>query len=324
MTAPLGPILVATDFSEHARHAATRAAGLARDSHSALTLMHVLSAQPATNVRAWLGAAGAPGRTRGDRAHRQLHQLAAELAGVRRLELHVESAAGSVPDRILRTAESVDAGLLVLGARGVGLLPRLVLGTTSRRLMRRTHRPLLVVRQTAHRPYRRALVAVDLSPRARIALTLARRVAPSARLVILTVFQVPFEGKLRFAGVDDATIEIYRQRARAGAWRQLHALAHEAGLLPSEWEPCVVEGDASRRIVEQAHARECDLVVLAPQVRSAVEDLLLGSVTTHVLAEGHVDLLVSTLGGGSAPTPRRRRLGRCARTTSPERRGHSC
>lgn len=304
MTAPLGPILVATDFSEHARHAATRAAGLARDSHSALTLMHVLSAQPATNVRAWLGAAGAPGRTRGDRAHRQLHQLAAELAGVRRLELHVESAAGSVPDRILRTAESVDAGLLVLGARGVGLLPRLVLGTTSRRLMRRTHRPLLVVRQTAHRPYRRALVAVDLSPRARIALTLARRVAPSARLVILTVFQVPFEGKLRFAGVDDATVEHYRGQARMRAVQALHGIAAGQGLRPQDYEALIIEGDASQRIVEQEQERDCDLVVLGKHGRSVAEDLLLGSVTQHVLAEASVDVLVVTAASPDlAPPP---------------------
>mmetsp|Transcript_90568 Transcript_90568/g.252139 ORF Transcript_90568/g.252139 Transcript_90568/m.252139 type:complete len:87 (-) Transcript_90568:9-269(-) len=56
MTAPLGPILVATDFSAHARHAATRAARLAHDTRSALTLMHVLPAQPVTKVREWLGA----------------------------------------------------------------------------------------------------------------------------------------------------------------------------------------------------------------------------------------------------------------------------
>ena len=194
----------------------------------------------------------------------------------------------------MRTAERVDARLLVLGARGVGFLRRLVLGTTSQRLMHRTDRPLLVVRQTAHRPYRRVLVAVDFSPQSRNALMLARRVAPNAKLVILTVFQVPFEGKLRFAGVDDATIELCRQRARAEARRQLHALAHEAGLSPSQWEPCVVEGDASRRIVEQEQSRDCDLVVLAPHGQSAAADLLLGSVTRHVLAEGNVDVLLST------------------------------
>ena len=182
----------------------------------------------------------------------------------------------------------------VLGARGAGFLRRLVLGTTSQRLVRRTDRPLLVVRQTANRSYRRVLVAVDFSPQSRHALILARRVAPNAKLVILTVFEVPFEGKIRFAGVDDATFEIYRQRARARALRQLHALAHEAGLSPSQWELSLVEGDASRRIVEQEQSRNCDLVVLAPHSQSAVADLLLGSVTRHVLAEGRVDVLLST------------------------------
>lgn len=294
MMATLGPILVATDFSGHALHAATRAARLAHDTRSALTLMHVLPAQPVTKIREWLGASRAPEQKLCDQAHRRLRQLASELTSVRRVELDIEAAAGSAPDEIVRTAERVDARLLVLGARGAGFLRRLVLGTTSQRLVRLTDRPLLVVRQTAHRPYRRVLVAVDFSPLSRLALTLARHVAPGAKLVILTVFQVPFEGKLRFAGVDNATLEIYRQRARARALRQLHALAHEAGLTPSQWELCVVEGDASRRIVEQEHSRDCDLVVLAPHGQSAAEDLLLGSVTRHVLAEGNVDVLLST------------------------------
>ncbi|WP_428419532.1 universal stress protein [Methylibium sp.] len=292
--ASLGPILVATDFSRHARYAATRAARLAHDTHSALTLMHVLPAQPVTKIREWLGASGAREQKVCDQARRQLRQLASELTSVRRVEFDIEAAAGSAPDEIVRTAERVDARLLVLGARGAGFLRRLMLGTTSQRLVRRTDRPLLVVRQTANRSYRRVLVAVDFSPCSRHALILARRVAPNAKLVILTVFEVPFEGKLRFAGVDDATVEIYRQRARARAMRQLHALAHQAGLSPSQWELCVVEGDAPRRIVEQEQSRNCDLVVLAPHGQSAAADLLLGSVARHVLAEGHVDVLLST------------------------------
>ena len=301
MMAPLGPILVATDFSRHALHAATRAAHLARDSHSALTLMHVLPAQPVTKVREWLGASRAPEQKICDQAHRKLRQLASELASVRPVALNIEAAAGSAPDEILRTAERVDARLLVLGACGVGFLRRLVLGTTSQRLVSRTDRPLLVVRQTAHRPYRRVLVAVDFSTQSCHALTLARHVAPNAKLVILTVFQVPFEGKLRFAGVDDATVEIYRQQARARALRKLHTLAHEARLSPSQRQLCVVEGDTSRRIVEQEQSRDCDLVVLAPHGRSAAEDFLLGSVTRRVLAEGSVDVLLSTRSVNRAP-----------------------
>lgn len=294
MMAPPGPILVATDFSGHARHAATRAARLAHDTRSALTLVHVLPAPPVTKIREWLGASSAREQKVCDAARRQLRQLASELTSVRRVEFDIEAAAGSAPDEIVRAAERVDSRLLVLGARGAGFLRRLVLGTTSQRLVRRTDRPLLVVRQTAARSYRRVLVAVDFSPHSRDALILARRVAPDARLVILTVFDVPFEGKLRFAGVDDATVEIYRQRARARALRHLHALAHEAGLAPSQWELSVVEGDASWRIVEQEQSRDCDLVVLTPHGQSAAADLLLGSATRHVLVEGHVDVLLST------------------------------
>jgi nucleotide-binding universal stress UspA family protein len=164
--------------------------------------------------------------------------------------------------------------------------------------MRRTTRPLLVVRQSAHEPYRRVLVAVDFSPWSARSLAIARQVAPLARLVVATVFQVPFEEKLRFAGVDAGTVEDYRRQARTAATQRVHALAHEAGLVPSQWQPCIVEGDASLRIVEQEQEHDCDLVVLGKHGQSASIDLLLGSVTKHVLAEGSVDVLVSTAQDG--------------------------
>lgn len=198
-------------------------------------------------------------------------------------------------DEIDQAAQAADAGLLVLGARGEGFLRRLMLGTTAERLIRRSDRPVLVVRLQAHEPYRRVLVSVDFSPWSRQCLDVARRVAPHARLLLFHAFQVPFEEKLHFAGVEAATIERYRQQARQQATQQLHALAHDAGLRAGHWEPCIVEGDASLRIVEQEQARDCDLVVVGKHGQSAAEDLLLGSVTKHVLAEGAVDVLISTV-----------------------------
>ena len=111
-------------------------------------------------------------------------------------------------------------------------LRRLVLGTTSECLLRRTTRPVLVVRQTAHAPYRRVLLALDFSLWSLRAVAVAQQAAPHAQLVPLNAFQVPFEEKLRFAGVDDATVELYRRRARTTATERLHALAAAAGLKP--------------------------------------------------------------------------------------------
>lgn len=293
MKTPLGPVLVATDFSAHAQLAARRAARLAHEAQSALTLIHVLPAEPLQQIRTWLGATSAPRPRTRDEAQRQLRRLAAELAVARRVEVNVEDAEGSALDEILRAAERVDARLLVLGATGFGLLRRLVLGTTAARLMRRSERPLLVVRQAPHEPYRRVLVAIDFSPGSLGTLRLAQRLAPGAHLVILTVFHVPFESKLRFAGVEPATIEMQRQQARVRARHQMHALAHAAGLSPSQWTPSLMEGDVPLRIVEQEQARHCDLVVLGQHGDSTAADLLLGSVARRVLAEGRVDVLVS-------------------------------
>jgi nucleotide-binding universal stress UspA family protein len=161
-------------------------------------------------------------------------------------------------------------------------------------LLRRTARPLLVVRQIPHEPYQRVLVALDFSPWSAQAIAVARQVAPQARLLLFNAFQVPFEEKLHFAGVDPGTVEGYRQQARAHATQRVHAMAADSGLQSGAWEPCIVEGDASQRILEAEQNKHIDLVVLGKHGQSATEDLLLGSVSKHVLAEGSSDVLVST------------------------------
>jgi nucleotide-binding universal stress UspA family protein len=287
-------ILAATDFSAHARHAADRAARLAHETGAALTLMHVLPGETLAQLRRWLGAGHAAEQSLLDDARGRLQALAHELHTARRVPVTPVDASGPVLDEILQRADVIDASLLVLGARGMGFLRRLVLGSTAERLMRRTTRPLLAVRQMAHEPYRRVLVALDFSPWSAEALAVARQVAPHARLSLVSVFQVPFEEKLRFAGVDEATVAHYRAQARAEASRGMQALAQAAGLRAGQWDECVVEGDASLRIVELEQELDADLVVLGKHGLSAGVDLLLGSVTRHVLSEGSVDVLVST------------------------------
>jgi nucleotide-binding universal stress UspA family protein len=290
----LGPILAATDFSAPARHAADRAARLAHETGAALTLMHVLPGGALRELRQWLDTSHDMEQTLRDDAQRELRALASELQAHRHVKPRVVDVSGSVLDEIGQEARALDAALLVLGARGAGFLRRLVLGSTSERLLRRTTRPVLVVRQRPHEPYRRVLVALDFSPWSAHAVALAHRVAPRARLLLFNAYQVPFEEKLRFAGVDAATIERYRRQARADATQRVHALAAATALKPGDWEPCIVEGDASQRIVEHEQEKDCDLVVLGKHGQSVAEDLLLGSVSTHVLAEGSTDVLIST------------------------------
>lgn len=288
------PVLAATDFSPLSRHAADRAARLAQETGTPLSLMHVTPARALLELRQWLGAGHALEQQLLADARAQLAAMADALVARHGIDVRTVEAAGAVLEAIDDEARQLGAGLLVVGARGAGFLRRLVLGTTSERLVRCSGCPVLVVRQSAHEPYRHVLVGVDLSPGAAQMLALARHVAPQARLVLLSAYQVPFQDKLRFAGVDAATVEHYRRQARVHATQHVHALAAREGLAAAAYDAVIVEGEASQRIVEQEQEFDCDLVVLGKHGRSAVEDLLLGSVTQHVLAEGSADVLVAT------------------------------
>lgn len=290
-------ILVATDLSGPARQAAERAARLARTTGAQLRLVHVLSAGVAAQLQQLIGLGSVLEAKLFEATHQELQTLADELAFEREVKVDAALVQGSVAEEVTREADAMQADLVVLGARGKGFLRRLILGSTAERLLRKSTRPMLVVKQRAHEPYRRILVAVDFSAWSAPLVALARSVAPRAHLVLLSAYDVPFEGKLRYASVPDATINLYREQARQTTERQLHSLAARARLAPSDWTPCLPRGDASLAIVEHELERACDLIVVGKHGQNMAEELLLGSVTSHVLAESVGDVLVSTATG---------------------------
>ena len=135
---------------------------------------------------------------------------------------------------------------------------------------------------------------LDFSPWSGRAIDLARRVAPEARLVLMHSYAIPHEEKLRFAGVDDDTLDHYRQQARQDGREHLEALIALSGLAPPDYQLCLTEGQAAQKILAEAKEGNCDLIVIGKHGRQAAEELLLGSVTNHVIAEAGCDVLVST------------------------------
>jgi len=285
------PLIAATDFSGPARHAVDRAALLAAQTGLTLTLMHAIPAGRVAELQQWLGSSP-PEALLHDEVRVQLQELADELRAERSADVRTMHTVGDVTECILIEASTLDAALIVVGASGAGFLRRFVPGTTAERLLRRSARPVLLVRREAQERYRRVLVAIDFSPVSALLLETARRWAPQAQLVLLHAFEVPFASRLHLAGIDDATMEHYRQFVRSEASRRLNEMARAAGLDEGAYEARVVEGDASRCIVQHEQEEDGDLVVLGKHGQSVVEDLLLGSVTLHVLSEGGTDVLV--------------------------------
>ncbi|MDH5538813.1 MAG: universal stress protein [Rhizobacter sp.] len=290
----LHTLLAATDLSAPSRHAAMRAALLAKQTGARLELVHVLEKSALDELRRLFGGLGHEMQERiRSQARETLAQLAADMSGPAGIGAQSHVLEGSVLDSSIAQAESLDASLLIVGVRGAGFMRHWLLGATAERLLRKTLRPVLVVKQSPHEAYRSVLVPIDFSPWSLGAIRMAQAVAPQATLILLHSVEMPFEGKMRVAGVDDDVIRQHLDAARRDSLARLHQTAADAGLASGRWLPIVLHGDAAARILEQEEEMGADLIVLGKHGSGVAEELLLGSVTKHVLSQARCDVLMA-------------------------------
>jgi len=295
---PVRTILAPTDLSALARHAVVRAAFVAAELGARLSLQHVVNVGALDALRHLIDAGAADlQQTVLDEARGEVTALAAEIEARHAVQPELHLVVGNVLAEIASHADAIDADLLVMGARGAGFVRELLIGSTTERVLRKVTRPLLVVKQMAHEPYRRVLVPVDFSSRSLESLRLAQRLAPQAEYVLLHAFEVPFEGKLRYAGVEESALSSLRINARREATAKMNDLVAEAGADENRVRRIVVHGEASIQVLEQEQAQDCDLIVIGKRGQGLIGELLLGSVTKHILAQSAADVLVADRAG---------------------------
>ncbi|MBK6335589.1 MAG: universal stress protein [Betaproteobacteria bacterium] len=287
-------ILVATDLSAAARHAVQRALLLASFAGSEVHIVHALELDALDSLRELLGAnlSATKAALEADACER-LAQLATDAADHRGTAAQTRVVAGAPLAVVAREADALDAGLLVLGARGESFLRHAMLGSTAARLLRKSvRRPVLVVKQPPRKDYRNVLVAVDFSPASRLVIREAMRWALGAELVLLHAFELPYEGKLTYAGVEEQVIRQYISNGIRTRRERLHDLAASAGCALGSCLVRVIHGEPSQQIIAMEQEYDADLIVVGKHGTHITEELLLGSVTRHVLAEAQGDVLV--------------------------------
>jgi nucleotide-binding universal stress UspA family protein len=289
--------LAATDLSAPSRHAAQRAAMLTRQTGGKLALLHVLEKNALIELRRLFAPnAEALEQSMHAQARQALAELAVEFGRVQpdaqalRMDCHLVE--GTVLTSIAEQAEALGCNLVVVGAHGAGFMRHWLLGATAERLLRKTLQPVLVVKQAPQLGYRKVLVPVDFSHWSLRAIALARSIAPQAPLVLLHACEIPFEGKMRFAGIEEETIQQHRQTIQREALARLDELALDAGLTAAQWQALVAFANPPDYVLEQEEEQGADLIVLGKHGTGMTEELLLGSVTKHVLGQARADVLV--------------------------------
>lgn len=283
-------LLAATDFSDSARNAVRRAALVAAEHQAQLTLLHVMSGPSMDALRQQFHLPDEATTKLVADAGRMLGEWAADLGGTTGPAPATQLRIGRVVDEV--HAASATADLLVLGARGWNPVRDVLLGTTAERLLRKSRRPVLVTKRAPVGAYRRVLVPVDFSPCSAAALDMALRAVPKASLVVAHAFEIPFESKLRQAGVTEDEFQEYRIQARQRALRDIDRLVRETAGNAQRCSRVVEHGAAAPLILAKEAEHDADLIVIGKHGRSMVEEAFLGSVTRHILTDARCDVLV--------------------------------
>lgn len=276
-------ILSATDFSTRSQRALRTAGLLARQVGAELTLLHVVDDdRPPALVELEKREAE---RILGE----QIGSMD-ELRGVRCIPVVV---GGDAFDAILKTAMSLRADLIVMGAHRKQLLRDIFVGTTIERVIRSGPFPVLMVNDDARAPYRSILAAVDMSEPSIRAIRTAKElgVIGEAQLTLVHGFLPVASGKMASAGIARDRIEAYEASERLRASRELTDFLAMKDLGVDGWSLRVRDGPAFEVISRAVREMAPDLVLVGTHGRSGIAKLLLGSVAEEVLRSIDVDIL---------------------------------
>jgi nucleotide-binding universal stress UspA family protein len=136
-------ILLATDASEEARLATQTATELARSTDSELHVVHVGE----TSVPPFYSHIRAEAEQRGREVLDEQMRVI-ESSGGKVAEAHLR--VGEPEKEILLLAQELEAGLVVIGARGKNPIQRYLVGDVAEGVFRHAHCPVLVVRRDEH------------------------------------------------------------------------------------------------------------------------------------------------------------------------------
>ena len=234
-----------------------------------------------------------------DRAYRRAAAAAQRVLAKRWPDGEVAVVDAAPAEAILDQARRLGARVIVMGTRTLGRLPRLLLGSVARQVVRHAPCAVLVVRGRP-REFTRFLVGVDGSQGSRHAVGLVAGLRPSRGagvtvVAIVEPMRVPslplMPASVRQVVMAEAAAENTRRLADAGR----HAAAAGRVLERAGWNVrrIVREGQPLADLLAATEEAKAHVLVVGARGVSGVERLLLGSVAEGALTRSPVPVLVA-------------------------------
>lgn len=294
-------ILCPVDFSDFSRHALEHAAAIAKWYDAEVMVLHVGPSPAQMSPPPVCGISAALPIDVGEEEQRLMRELDAFVqpyaTKVKALSRRVEI--GGPVWRILECAAERPADLIVLGTHGHSGFERLMLGSTTERVLRKAPCPVLTVPRGVadtdpDRPlvFKKIICPIDFSSGSlegmKFAVSLAQE--NDACLTLLHVLERPEHEPV--GGDPYAVPESLYYLAGVASDRLTAVVPAEA----SKWcrlDKLVLAGKPYREILRVAADRKADLIVMGVLGRNPVDLALFGSTTQHVVRSAKCPVLTT-------------------------------
>jgi hypothetical protein len=192
---------------------------------------------------------------------------------------------GDPVDEIVRVAEEEHAGLLLMGYPKRSKIERVILGRTTAKVIGCSPCDVLLIPEHTEVNFSRILVGIDGSPYSmeagQRALELA--LAFGGEVHALTVLDIPFERSILYGVL---------QEAERKSFPPLKTLAGQGERLNVRVVTEIREGSPYATIVKYSEENKIELIVLGTYGRTALGNILMGSVVERVATISPLPTLV--------------------------------
>lgn len=273
-------VLVATDLSARSDRAVERAVLLAKQTGSAVTILHVVDAE-------------LPRRTADrlvDEARVLIGEHVATLKAAEAMAPDIEVVLGTNYKAIEDAARNSGCELIVLGVHR-NETRELFRGTTAERVIRSRACQMLMVKARPRSDYHRIMVAVDFSDCSRRAIEFAVKLFPSAEFHLVHAFDVPFKAFLRSEDTRQEVSRSHEEEMDRFVKGDFPALLPLLQAVPTRLFPVLKQGPVRDVIEDQVDQLKPDLLVLGTHGRTGVAHVVMGSVAEDLLSYPPCDIL---------------------------------
>ncbi|MDI6655340.1 MAG: universal stress protein [Candidatus Hydrothermarchaeota archaeon] len=287
-------ILYPTDFSEYARATLECAGELKSIGAEEVVLLHVIDEKSVIGI----SGSAAPDLLVAElqkEVEKKLEELKI-MVEKQGMEARIVKPVplGSPADEIIKIAGKEDASLILIGARGKGLIREAFLGSVSHKVVRGATKPVIVTKlkvaqklgktycELLFKPmFRKILYSTDFSECAERALEYVKRVKEAGAEEVVALHVVE-------KGETKEEIE----RNKKEAEKHLEGLADELKKLGFKVKALVEVGIPSKEILKVANEEKATIIMMGSRGLGFVRGMLIGSTSDKVVREAEVPVFL--------------------------------